>query len=126
HHHQAGRRATPMGAEGGRARPALIDRLFREAYRFDFFQAVRLLEHLARERAGDDPAARRYPVGQDWLPGREVVRFRALPSLSFAPGAIRHLRAPEADGEAPANGAPPEMVVTFMGLTGPTGVLPQH
>jgi type VI secretion system protein ImpH len=96
------------------------ERLFREPFRFDFFQAVRLLEHLERARAEDDPARRRHRVGEDRAPAQEIVRFRALPALSFPAGAVSQLRQ---DGEA---GRPPEMVVSFMGLTGPSGVLPQH
>ncbi len=49
------------------------------------------------------------------------MRFRAAPSLGFAPAAIGQLR--PAPGRADA---PPEMIVSFLGLTGPSGALPQH
>ena len=66
-------------------------------------------------------------MGRDEPPEREVVRFRALPALSFpgrpVSGVDRGRPAADRDnGQAP----PPEMVVSFMGLTGPQGVLPQH
>jgi type VI secretion system protein ImpH len=105
----------------------LSEQLLREPYRFDFFQAVRLLERLAQERARQDPRWRRHPVGRDQSPDREVVRFRALPSLSFPASTVSQIRQPPhhdavPDWELP----PPEMIVTFLGLTGPSGVLPHH
>jgi type VI secretion system protein ImpH len=94
---------------------ALSDRLFREPFRFDFFQAVRLLERLARER-GDTRH-----VGED-RPEHEPVRFKSQPSLSFPASSIVQLRR----GDPEKIGALAEMVVAFMGVTGPTGVLPYH
>jgi type VI secretion system protein ImpH len=104
----------------------LSGRLQREPHRFDFFQAVRLLERLVRDGATTPaPPARRQPVGGDSPPEQEIVRFRALPSLSFPAAAVAGVRqAASADGarQAPA----PEMSVAFLGLTGPAGVLPPH
>jgi type VI secretion system protein ImpH len=85
------------------------ERLFEESYRFDFFQAVRLLERMDRSRD---------PVGGSGSPLREAVRFRTRVSLEFPASAVHEIR----DTGRP--GAPPEMVVTFLGMTGPTGVLP--
>jgi type VI secretion system protein ImpH len=101
--------------------------LLREPFRFDFFQAVRLLERLARERAREDPRRPCAPPGQDGAPDRELVRFRALPSQSFPAAAVSQIRQPEERGrDAQSPPRPPEMVVTFLGLTGPLGVLPRH
>jgi type VI secretion system protein ImpH len=86
-----------------------ITLLFREPHRFDFFQAVRLLQWLAREKR---------PVGEDGPPEREAVRFRALPSLAFPSSTVSQLRT--------TAGKVPEMVVSFLGLTGPGGALPRH
>jgi type VI secretion system protein ImpH len=110
-----------MAIAGGRADSALINQLFREAYRFDFFQAVRLLDSHARSES--EPVRRR-PVGHDATPLQEIVRFRAPPSLSFPAGSIVALT--QGDGESADGRAPPEMTVPFLGLTGPSGVLPQH
>jgi len=101
-------------------------RLAEEPYKFDFFQAVRLLEQIARERSPDDRSGVRVPVGADGPPRRETVRFRALPSHTFPPCEVYSLEfSPESTSdEAPTT--PAEMVVSFMGLTGPSGVLPQH
>ena len=100
-----------MAAQGRGTDPPLETSLFEEGYRFDFFQAVRLLERLY-------PARR--PVGHDAIPAEEVVRFRSHLSLSFPPSAIHEI-APPTDENAPAH-----MSVAFMGLTGPLGVLPRH
>src|SRR5437763_9046835 len=85
--------------------------LFAAPGKFDFFQAVRLLERLA---ASSDRAA----VGGDTAPEQEAVHFRVLPALRFPAGPVSKA---SAEGEGP-----PELVVTFGGLTGPDGILPQH
>ena len=87
-----------------------VDRLFREGYGFDFFQAVRLLEWAYPDRR---------PVGEDGPPSAEVVRFVVHQSLIFPPSSIDQLT--PSDGETPAR-----MAVNFFGLTGPSGVLPMH
>jgi len=113
-----------MAAASGRVRAPVGELLCEQPYRFDFFQAVRILESMAREEPGPQ-SARRGPVGHDQLPGREIVRFRAVPSLSFPAGAIGELTRPS--GQAPQGAAPPpQMTVACMGLVGPSGVLPHH
>jgi len=102
-----------MVAESGRTDPPLAQLLFEEPYRFDFFQAVRLLERIYPERQ---------PVGRDGAPAREVVHFRTRASLSFPPSQIHQLDLDGAQDES----QPPEMMVAFMGLTGPLGVLPHQ
>lgn len=84
-------------------------RLDEEAGAFDLLQAVLLLEHLAPERAR---------VGGDAGPADEVVRFSTNPSLSFPTGDIHEL---ERSDDGPAR-----MEVNFMGLVGPSGVLPHY
>jgi type VI secretion system protein ImpH len=85
--------------------------LFAEPFAFDFFQAVRVLERLYPQRR---------PVGRANPPRTEVVRFRAHLSLSFPPSAIYDLE-PPADPEGL-----PVLTVAFMGLYGPSGILPRH
>ncbi|MBN9121566.1 MAG: type VI secretion system baseplate subunit TssG [Planctomycetes bacterium] len=85
--------------------------LFAAPGKFDFFQAVRLLERLA---VTDGRAA----VGGDTAPEREAVHFRVLPALRFPAGPVAKAARQE--------GTPPELTVTFGGLTGPDGILPQH
>jgi type VI secretion system protein ImpH len=81
----------------------------KEPYAFGFFQAVRLLEHLNPHRN---------PVGHFTPPSTEVVRFGVPPSMAF-PGS-------EIQAFAWHDDAPAEMAVNFMGLTGPSGVLPLY
>jgi type VI secretion system protein ImpH len=114
-----------MVSTNGREAAGISAQLFQNARRFDFFQAVRLLERLLALRARTDPRWPPMAVGEDAPPQREVVRFRALPSLSFPPTAIHQIRQPSAKG-ATEELPPPEMVVTFLGMTGPSGVLPHH
>jgi type VI secretion system protein ImpH len=100
-----------MAAESGRTDPSVADVLYEEGYRFDFFQAVRVLERLYPHRA---------PVGGAARPRDEVARFRAHASLAFPPSAIHEVE------QADEAGRPALMTVAFMGLTGPLGVLPRH
>jgi type VI secretion system protein ImpH len=83
--------------------------LLDEGYRFEFFQAVRLLERMERERE---------PVGSGGPPSREPVRFRTRASLGFPASQIYEVR------QGAREDLPLEMVVAFMGLTGPLGLLP--
>lgn len=85
------------------------EQLLAEGHRFEFFQAVRLLERIARDRE---------PVGGSSIPSQESVRFRTRVSLEFPASAIHEVR------DTPRAGAPPEMLVSFLGMTGPLGVLP--
>mgnify|MGYP001076156541 CR=1 FL=1 len=82
--------------------------------RDDFFAAVRLLERYLRT----------VPVGGDGPPALEPVRFRTVQSLAFPGRALERVQRREPGG---ARTAPAfQMEVAFMGLTGPSGVLPQH
>ncbi|MDD4268206.1 MAG: type VI secretion system baseplate subunit TssG [Pirellulales bacterium] len=102
----------------------LGQQLLEEPHAFDFFQAVRLLERLAHAD-GPRGAARAEPVGYDYDPKTEAVRFRAFPSHRFPAGEIHQIKPPPAAGEAVGpRGA--EITVAFIGLTGPCGVLPAH
>jgi len=85
----------------------VCEKLRREPFAFDFFQAVRLLERLYPERTS---------VGRFAHPETEVARFAAHPSLAFPASQIQAMTWPEEK--------PVQMTVNFMGLTGPQGVLP--
>jgi type VI secretion system protein ImpH len=111
-----------MAASSGQRPTGVSERLTAKGHRFDFFQAVRLAEAAAREAREQGTEAPHRPVGSDYLPAEEAVRFRTLASHTFPAGAIDDVRALANDGTA----GPFEMLVTFMGLTGPVGVLPQH
>lgn len=124
-----------MANPGRRADAAVIDQLRAEPWRFEFFQAVRLLDQLARtNRRGADgtsavphdelPRTAAPLVGTDTSPEEEIVRFLASVSASFSAAAIQGWATPSGGDRAP--GIPPHMIVNFLGLTGPSGVLPQH
>jgi type VI secretion system protein ImpH len=89
------------------AATAVGEKLEREPFSFQFFQAVRLLERLLPERKC---------VGQFVHPSTEVARFAVHPSLAFPASEIQAMERHEND--------PVRLIVNFMGLTGPEGVLP--
>ena len=97
-----------MAAKKRQSDTPLKDRLFEEYYRFSFFEAVRLLEAMYPEKR---------PIGEALTPDKEPVRFSVKPGFSFPPSEIAGLRKRK-EGEAP------EMDVAFLGLIGPSGVLP--
>jgi type VI secretion system protein ImpH len=102
---------TAISKPPGKARlPIVSARLFEEPFTFSFFQAVRLLERLNPRRAS---------VGRTARPETEAVRFRTHVSLAYPASEIYDLSRP------PGN-VPPVMTVTFMGLAGFMGVLPDH
>ncbi len=129
-----------MAPSSKRESTPLSQQLAEEPFRFDFFQAVRIFQHLAWEETNDDVGLPHQPIGYDYAPDREVVRFRALPSHQFPSGDISSLtwnttdqenEGQEHEGrggtqETATEGPVAEVVVPFMGLTGPAGVLPQH
>jgi type VI secretion system protein ImpH len=110
---------TGLGAGAG-SQPSVAQKLFHEPYRFQFFQAVRLLERLFPERL---PVGRVSEEEQVIAPSREVARFRTHASLRFPPSQVHDLKRAET-GEDGDDADPLQMEVAFMGLTGPLGVLP--
>jgi type VI secretion system protein ImpH len=95
--------------EGPDLNLALLERsILEDPHAFDFFAAVRALERLRPARA---PVA-----GLHSDPEEEVVHFSVPTSLSYPASQIQAL-------ELAADG-PARMTVNFMGLTGPSGVLP--
>jgi type VI secretion system protein ImpH len=101
-----------VGTESGTissdlAASEVAEKLRREPFSFDFFQAVRLLERFYPERTS---------VGRFAHPETEVARFAAHPSLAFPASQIQAMESPEQK--------PIQMTVNFMGMIGPEGVLP--
>jgi type VI secretion system protein ImpH len=76
---------------------------------FNFFQTVRLLERINPEGS---------PVGTFAPASKEVARFSANPGLSFPASRIQDI-----DWSAETQ---PAVIVNFMGLTGPMGVMPLY
>jgi type VI secretion system protein ImpH len=105
-----------MGAAGGSENPDVVRQMAAvraelqdEPCRFQFFQAVRLLERIGGDRE---------PVGQFVHPEDESVRFAVHNALAFPASQIQQIEWPE-------NGTP-RMAVNFMGLTGALGALPYN
>ena len=92
----------------------LHQELLDEPYRFEFFQAVRLLEKIFPERQ---------PVGRETSIVQEVVRFRSRLALEFPASEIHEFRETT---EEFSDDQKLEMFVNFMGMVGISGVLPTH
>ena len=93
----------------GAVRKNLLDRLLSQSHEFGFFQGVRLLKQSMRSA----------PSAADKADGPRDIRFRAQVSLSFPPSELAEISAVH-DGSRLAY----DVMVNFMGLTGPQGVLP--
>ena len=118
HRLAADRVTDPSRADGGPshapepARPEAFARLFREGHRFDFFQAVHLLER----RFADAPAP-----GTTTAYRQERIRFRPDPSLVFPPTDVRSIETVEENSQPHAC-----LTATFMGLYGIDSPLPYY
>lgn len=115
-----------MPPQKRRVSPGVAQRLLDEPQRFEFFQAIRVLEHLF-VRNGSRP--------QDVLTRR--LRFRSSLNMAFPASAIEQLRAYTNDDTpigdtgsdlADAWDTLSEVDITpaFMGMLGSQGVLPYH
>ncbi len=98
-----------MAAYGWRKKTGVSAGLFAEGHRFEFLQAVGLLEAIGRR-----------PLGEGTDPEAEPVRFSSQVALGFPPGEVVGVRPP------PPGGGPARMSVAFLGLAGEHGPLPQN
>ena len=104
-----------MAASGWGTNRPLEELLFEEGYRFEFYQAVRLIERLHERFASDEEKCVSAAEGSE--PNKEAVRFKSNADFNFPAGEIREIR--KAASEHPS-----EMTVNFMGLAGHLGPLP--
>ncbi len=88
----------------------LEGRLAHTAYRFDFFQVMRLLECLHAERPR---------FGQSLRPSDDPVRLGQAVELGFAPTEVTRYQPATA-------GSPARLTVSFIGLLGANGPMPLH
>ncbi len=98
-----------MAADAWRTGSDLERLLISDAAGFDFQQAVRLIEALTPQAAA---------MGEGWRLDREPVRFESTVDLTFPTSDIAFIKV----GDEPG---PARMRVTFMGLAGAHGPLPQ-
>jgi type VI secretion system protein ImpH len=89
---------------------ALLREIAAEPHRFDFYQAMRLIE----AAFPDKPR-----LGQARRPADEPVRLGQAADLSFAPASLSRLDLADRSGK-------PRLEVRFFGLFGPNGPLPLH
>ncbi len=95
----------------------MIDALRATPHRFDFVQAVRLLERAALAAARDPRFAAAGLIGFDNDPRAECLRLRAVMEMAFPATEIAGF---DDSGNKPA------LTVAMMGLSGVSGVLPGH
>ena len=114
-----------MATKSRRRNTSVTQDLITRPWDFRFLQAVRLIElWAAREGASTKAGASAIES--------ETIRFRTELSLDFPASEITSLTPADLsdDRDAPAAQAnrpfPLEMTVAFMGLTGPSGVMPYH
>ncbi|HBB94880.1 MAG TPA: type VI secretion system baseplate subunit TssG, partial [Blastocatellia bacterium] len=124
-----GRRTDHPVEEYGWGKAAAVESwLFAEGYRFDFFQAVRLLEIIqGRKRP------RQKSPEEGGGPSQEVVRFRSSVSLDFPASDVAEVRRQPSPPLRAGSGrattgrskreSPAEMTVNFLGLAGGLGAL---
>jgi type VI secretion system protein ImpH len=90
--------------------PELFARLAAAPWDHGFFQALRRIETLHRDRPR---------LGRSTRPAQDAVRLAQEPSVTFAPSTLAGLE----PGDA---GLPPRLIQYFFGLFGPDGPLPLH
>ena len=88
----------------------LEQKLQAEPYTFSFFQAIRRLETIHRDRPG---------VGKSVRPADDPFRLSQEPFLDFAPATLSAFNRGK-------DGRPSRLVSCFFGLFGPSGPLPLH
>lgn len=114
-----------MHAPKRRFEPAVIERLFAQPYRFQYFQAVRMIEVWLRRRGMPEEGAL-----------ANFLRFQNSTSLAFPASEIEALR-PEPPDIAPDSRTLAaalhsselryvRLTPTFMGLLGSSGAMPAH
>jgi type VI secretion system protein ImpH len=118
-----------MFAKKRRCEPAVIERLFREPWRFEYFQAVRLLERWLERHAAPHHGP---PAGML----AHLLRFENSTSLRFPASQLEAIRTepPGIGHDAGALAAALQadtltsvcITPTFMGLLGGNGMLPAH
>ncbi|HEX3695223.1 MAG TPA: type VI secretion system baseplate subunit TssG [Polyangia bacterium] len=104
---------APLPPERARSFAQILDLLARAPHQFDFFQVLRRMEALHRDRP-DRPR-----FGAALRPADEPIRLGQEASLAFPPATLAALRAGK-------DGRPPRLAVNFFGLLGPNGPLPLH
>lgn len=107
---------------------ALIQQLVKEPHRFEFLQAMRILEAAVIQEESREKGFAHKPVASWVPPNYELVRFKTIDNLAFRSADLIELSAIDTVESSDAN-APQkqwQLVTGFMGLTGSQGVLPHY
>lgn len=102
-----------------RTAPSVAALLAAAPQRFAFLEAMRVLEAEERRVARDRRREPLKPLGSDADPAEEVARLASALALAFPASEITAFR-PENEG------AKARLVLAFLGLVGPGGILPRH
>ncbi|HEY5604451.1 MAG TPA: type VI secretion system baseplate subunit TssG [Gammaproteobacteria bacterium] len=123
-----------MSTTNRRESPSLIDQLTGQPARFQFLQAVRLLQHAdhARLQSASQPsAAQKYvrqkpqEIAQYAASINEFIRFHTEQQLAFAASEVTEVTQ-QSSTHHETQLKQWQVTVTFMGLTGMSGILPYH
>ncbi|MFC1751342.1 type VI secretion system baseplate subunit TssG [Pseudomonadota bacterium] len=106
-----------MATQSGRKTISLIDRLYKEPWRFSFFQAVRLIQNVFGQKTGQ--TAPLEAVGSDASHSRELIQFSAPPSMAYSTSDVVDISSGDAESGH-------DMKVGFIGMAGVSGALPSH
>lgn len=112
--------ATPQRTKN----PTVAEQLFKEGYRFEFHQAVKLLEKLISMPVpkgvyqNDEFLEALATIVNSASPENKQVQFRSTVSNAFPASDVKNISPPTEDGQ------PLTMDVNFMGLAGAHGPLP--
>lgn len=98
-----------MATHGWGTDRSIEETLFSEGWRFELFQAVRLLERIAADKV---------PVGEGPEPDQEAVRFLSRAGFDFPASEVDFVERPPSPDE------PARMTVNVLGIAGALGPLP--
>jgi type VI secretion system protein ImpH len=90
--------------------------LYAEGYRFDFFQALRLLQKIAEDRNPARPSAGRVAPAGSNPAALDAIQLRANISFSFPPGEVHQI---EKLADAPYRAAVTANILSLAGALGP-------
>lgn len=113
-----------MAGTDRRSTRDLIEEIGKNGHRFGFFQAVRLLALASRKSGGASPIPRRLRFGTPLslgFPPSEILEVAPREDKGVA---LSGLSGESASEENESDELALQMTIGFMGLTGPSGVLP--
>jgi len=108
-----------MAPQSRRKTISIVDKLYKEPWRFSFFQAVRLIQNVFNRQGV--ASSELSPVASDVAAKGELVKFSSAATLAYSTSDVLAVKK-----EATDNLAKTDVQVSFMGLAGISGALPSH